>query len=153
VCCTRDAQDLTCVLDQYVLKAASSADKRQAALARCRDSAQRPAHTPIGARRRNPQTRVPALQLGRGRYVIGGHPLPTGTRMAETVVEGRMRPVPWRVIADDTDQHSKTVPPGNPVCTTRPPDLTVHAARRRTSQTVAAMSSPESASSQLPSIH
>ena len=92
--CTRDAQDLTCVLDQYVLKAASSADKRKAALARCRDSAQRPAHAPIGARWRNPQTRVPALQLESGRYVIGGHPLPAGTRMAEAVVEARMGTVP-----------------------------------------------------------
>ena len=86
VFCICDAQDLTCVLDQYVLKAASSADKRKAALARCRDSAQRPAHAPIGAGWRNPQTRVPALQVERRWYLISGHPLPTGARMAETVV-------------------------------------------------------------------
>lgn len=52
---TRDLENLTCVLDQYVLKAASSAYEGDAALARNRDRAQRPAHASIRARWGNPQ--------------------------------------------------------------------------------------------------
>jgi len=98
-----NAKDVACVLDQYVLEAASSAGEWNAALARGRDRGQGPVHALVRTRWCDPQTRILALQLGAAWHPIGGDPLPFSARMAEAVIQAPVRHVLWRVVADDAD--------------------------------------------------
>ncbi len=105
-------QDVACVLDQYVLEAASGADEWNAALPSHANGAQHAVHALVGAGRSDPEAGVSRReQVGRG-HGVGGNPLPCRASVRERRVERGVRLVAWIVVADDTDQHLRTVAHG-----------------------------------------
>lgn len=109
VFCAPDAQDIPCVLDQYVLEAASGGDQRDHSFTRGRDGGKSAVHAPVRAGGSDPEACIPPREVVGRWNAIRRDPFPLDAGMIEARFERPVRLVVRLAVADDTDEHRATL--------------------------------------------